>query len=114
MKEEKFTSKERLLETILTSSKDKFTLFEPNSLDSSKDMLLLPLRKYQEAMDLILYLLKTCIMALQADYNPDKYIGEPEINISEVLKLITQLIPYEEMEFLDEVQSILKQEQQGQ
>lgn len=113
MKEEKFTSKERLLETILTSSKDKLTLFEPNSTDST-DMLLLPLGKYQEAMDLILYLLKTCIMALQADYNPDKYIGEPEINISEVLKLITQLIPYEEMEFLDEVQSILKQEQQGQ
>ena len=77
-------------------------------------MLFLPLGKYQEAMDLILYLLKTCIMALQADYNLNKYIGEPEIIISEVLKLITQLIPYEEMEFLDEVQSILKQQQKRQ
>lgn len=109
MEEHPFKDKAALLETLLTLSKDKFTLFESNAHTSGKDRLLLPLGSYQEVMDLTLYLLKTCIMALQADYSPDRYIGEPEMNISEVLKLITQLLPYNEMEFLDEVQTILKQ-----
>ncbi len=111
MEEHPFKDKEALLETLLTLSKDKLTLFKSNSHTSSKDMLLLPLGSYQEVMDLILYLLKTCIMALQVEYVADKHIGNPELNTSEVLKFILQLVPYEEMEFLDEVQTMLKQVQ---
>ncbi len=109
MEEHPFKDKAALLQILVTLSKDKLTLFEYNSHTSGKDMLLIPLGSYQEVMDLILYLLKTCIMALQVEYVADKYIGNPEINTSEVLKFILQLIPYEEMEFLDEVQAMLKQ-----
>lgn len=101
--------KENLLEKIKELSTNKLTLFEPNSRIGDRKMLLLPVDNYREAMDIILYLLKTCIMAMQTDYVVDKFIEEPEFNVSEVLKLITQLIPYEEMEFLDEVSSLMEQ-----
>tara|TARA_R110000868_G_scaffold353754_2_gene614946 strand:+ start:1764 stop:2099 length:336 start_codon:yes stop_codon:yes gene_type:complete len=109
MKEEKKSSSVTLLEELKELSRNKLTLFEPNPQNSGKDMLLLPLESYKEAMDLILYLLKTCIMSLEAEYTPDKYIGEPEFCTSEVLKLITQLMPYEEMEILDGVHAMMKQ-----
>lgn len=102
-------NKETTLEEIQKLSKNKFTLFEPSPHNNGRDMMLLPLDSYKDAMDLILYLLKPCIMALQADYVADEFIGEPEFNTSEVLKLITQLMPYEEMEFLDEVNIMMKQ-----
>ncbi|SDF59155.1 hypothetical protein [Cellulophaga baltica] len=108
MKNEKKLSSEGLLEEIKALSKHKLTLFESNPQNREKDMLLVPLESYKEAMDLILYLLKTCIMSLQAEYTSDKYIGAPELCTSEVLKLITQLMPYEEMELLDAVHAMMK------
>ncbi|MDT0651700.1 hypothetical protein [Autumnicola edwardsiae] len=96
------------LKEIENLCKSKLNLFTPDISGTGKNMVLLPLNSYQEAMDLILYLLKTCILALQADYVPDKYIGEPEINISEILKLIIDIVPYEEMEILDELQGLVK------
>ena len=101
--------KELILEKIKELSENRLTLFEPSSRNSGSDMMLLRIDNYKEAMDLTLYLLKTCIMALQADYVADEFIGEPEFNTSEVLKLVTQLLPYEEMEFLDEVSTLMKQ-----
>ena len=51
----------------------------------------------------ILNLQKTCIMALQADCVSNKNIGEPNFNIQAVLEFITQIMPYDEMIFLDEM-----------
>lgn len=101
-------SKETILDKIKELSINRLTLFESDKYNSGRDMVLLPLDSYKEAMDLILHLLKTCILALQADYVPDKYIGEPSFNISEILKLIVDIVPYEEMEFLDEIGTLIE------
>lgn len=100
--------KESLLEEIKALVKNRLTLFEPHPRIKDMDMMFLPLNNYKEAMDLVLYLLKTCIMSLHSGYPADSYIGEPEFCVSEVLKLVTQLLPYEEMEFLDDIRTMMK------
>ncbi|HUH46363.1 MAG TPA: HEPN domain-containing protein [Arenibacter sp.] len=62
---------------------------------------------YQELYFMISNLLKVCITALDADYVPNGFISQPEDNIREVLGYILELIPYEEMEFLDKIQDLL-------
>ena len=90
--------------------KQHLTLLEPNPQNTDKSTLLLPIKNYKDVMELILNLQKTCIMALQVDYVSNAYIGDPNFNIQAVLEFITQLMPYEEMIFLDEVKEITKKQ----
>lgn len=83
--------------------KRQLTLLEPNPHNTDKSTILQPIENYKEVMELILNLQKNCIMALQADYVPNKNIGNPNFNIQAVLEFITQLMPYEEMILLDEM-----------
>ncbi|HCO85342.1 MAG TPA: hypothetical protein DIT95_17685 [Arenibacter sp.] len=70
---------------------------------------------YLETSFMISNLLKVCITALEADYIPNRVVPEPEQNIREVLGYVLNLIPYEEMEFLDKIRQLLPDmEAQGQ
>jgi hypothetical protein len=70
---------------------------------------------YLETSFMISNLLKVCITALEADYIPNRVVPEPEHNIREVLGYVLNLIPYEEMEFLDEIRHLVPDmEAQGQ
>src|SRR5690606_5121129 len=62
---------------------------------------------YQELSFMISNLLKVCITALEADCFPTRAVPQPEHNIREVLGYILDMMPYEEMEFLDKVQDML-------
>lgn len=62
---------------------------------------------YLETSFIIANLIKVCIMALEADYIPNRLVHEPEHNISQVLGYILNMMPYEEMEFLDKVKDLL-------
>ncbi|MCM4164567.1 hypothetical protein DHC50_13260 [Arenibacter sp. A80] len=70
---------------------------------------------YSETSFMISNLLKVCITALEADYIPNRVVPEPEHNIREVLGYVLNLIPHEEMEFLDEIRQLVPDmEAQGQ
>ncbi|MDO6601661.1 hypothetical protein [Arenibacter palladensis] len=62
---------------------------------------------YLETSFMISSLLKVCITALDAECTPNSVVPEPEQNIREVLGYILNMIPYEEMEFLDKIRDIL-------
>ncbi|MBU2903998.1 hypothetical protein KO529_04310 [Arenibacter algicola] len=62
---------------------------------------------YLETSFMISSLLKVCITALDAERTPNSVVPEPEHNIREVLGYILNMIPYEEMEFLDKIRHIL-------
>ena len=62
---------------------------------------------YLETSFMISSLLKVCITALDAERTPNSVVPEPEQNIREVLGYILNMIPYEEMEFLDKIRHIL-------
>ena len=62
---------------------------------------------YLESTFMISSLLKVCITALDAERTPNRVVPEPEQNIREVLGYVLNMIPYEEMEFLDKIRHIL-------
>ena len=62
---------------------------------------------YLETSFMISSLLKVCITALDAERTPNNVVPEPEQNIQEVLGYVLNMIPYEEMEFLDKIRHIL-------
>lgn len=62
---------------------------------------------YLETSFMISSLLKVCITALDAERTPNRVVPEPDQNIKEVLGYVLNMIPYEEMEFLDKFRHIL-------
>ncbi|MBC8767725.1 hypothetical protein H4O18_06950 [Arenibacter sp. BSSL-BM3] len=62
---------------------------------------------YLETSFMISSLLKVCITALEAEHTSNNVVPEPEQNIREVLGYVLNMIPYEEMEFLDKIRHIL-------
>lgn len=62
---------------------------------------------YLETSFMISSLLKVCITALEAERTPNRVVPEPEQNIRDVLGYVLNMIPYEEMEFLDKIRNML-------
>ncbi|MEQ8421602.1 MAG: hypothetical protein RIB64_16455 [Arenibacter algicola] len=66
---------------------------------------------YLETSFMISSLLKVCITALDAERTPNRVVPEPDQNIKEVLGYVLNMIPYEEMEFLDKIRHALPDEE---
>ena len=66
-----------------------------------RDTIELNLSGYSDVMFLIADIVKVCILALHADDNSIPGIPEPATNISGVLGIILDLVPYEEIDLLD-------------
>lgn len=58
-------------------------------------------------MLLVSNLMKVCMMAVEYLHGPSKWLQEPEIIIADTMEHILDLMPYDEMEFLDEVRKLL-------
>ena len=65
---------------------------------------------YEETSFMMSNLLKVCILALKNEYFPTRTVPQPHHNVSEVLGYILDLIPHEEMEFLDKVRKLLSEQ----
>jgi hypothetical protein len=69
---------------------------------------------YLETSFMISSLPKVCITALDAERTSNRVVPEPDQNIKEVLGYVLNMIPYEEMEFLDKIRHALPdKEKQG-
>ena len=64
---------------------------------------------YQETMLMITNLMKVCMMAIEYPHGATKWLQEPDIVIADTLSHILDLMPYDEMEFLDEVRQLLSE-----
>ena len=62
---------------------------------------------YQETMLMITNLIKVCMMAIEYPHGTSKWLQEPDIVIADTMGHILDLMPYDEMEFLDEVRQLL-------
>lgn len=65
---------------------------------------------YCETSFMISNLIKVCIVALENEYIPTRIVPQPHHNVSEVLGYILDLIPHDEMEFLDKVRKLLSKQ----
>ncbi|MEC7770121.1 MAG: HEPN domain-containing protein [Bacteroidota bacterium] len=65
---------------------------------------------YGETSFMISNLIKVCITALETENFSTRSVPQPHRNISEVLGYILDLIPHDEMEFLDKVRKLLSEQ----
>lgn len=65
---------------------------------------------YQETSFMISDLIKVCITALENENFSTRSVPQPHYNISQVLGFILDLIPHDEMEFLDKVRKLLSEQ----
>lgn len=85
-----------------------FTLLESQNPKKGLDTLQLNLSGYSDVMFLMADIVKVCMLALEGETSSSR-IPEPATNISGVLGIILDLIPYEEAELLDTIrQQLLK------
>ncbi|TMU54586.1 HEPN domain-containing protein [Flagellimonas algicola] len=64
---------------------------------------------YLETSFMISNLIKVCITALEVENFPNRTVPQPEHNVREVLGYILDLVPHEEMEFLDKIGKLLSE-----
>ena len=93
-----------LTESLRMLAQRHFVLLEPANIAKKRDNITLNVSGYSDVMYLIADLTKVCILAL-GDGSPDSraHIPSPESNISGVLSIILDLIPYEEVDLLDKI-----------
>lgn len=85
-----------------------FALLESQNPKKGLDTLQLNLSGYSDVMFLMADIVKVCMLALEGETSSSR-IPEPATNISGVLGIILDLIPYEEAELLDSIrQQLLK------
>jgi len=66
---------------------------------------------YCETSFMISNLIKVCILALETENIPTRIVPQHHHNVSEVLGYILDLIPHDEMEFLDKARKLLSEQQ---
>jgi len=83
-----------------------FTLLQSQNAKKGLDTLQLNLSGYSDVMFLMADIVKVCMLALEGETSSSR-IPEPATNISGVLGIILDLIPYEEAELLDTIRQQL-------
>jgi len=68
---------------------------------------------YEETSFMISNLIKVCIRALETENISTRVVPQPHHNVSEVLRYILDLIPHNEMEFLDKVKKLLSEQKKA-
>ena len=83
-----------------------FVLLESQNAKKKRDTIQLNLSGYTDVMYLMADIVKVCMLALEGETSSSR-IPEPATNISGVLGIILDLIPYEEAELLDTIRQQL-------
>lgn len=83
-----------------------FVLLESQNSNKQRDTLQLSLSGYSDVVFLIGDIVKVCLLALEAGAaGGTANVPEPNTNISGVLSIILDLLPYEEAELLDHLRA---------
>lgn len=92
-----------LPEPLRALAKDHFVLLHRENPDHRRDTLELRVSGYADILYLVNDIVKVCILALGDGENHDDRIPQPEVNVSGVLRIILDLLPYEEFDLLDKI-----------
>lgn len=89
-----------LPEPLRELAQKHFVLLESQNRKKKLDTIQLNLSGYADVMYLMADIVKVCMLALEGETS-SKRIPEPNTNISGVLGIVLDLIPYEEADLLD-------------
>jgi hypothetical protein len=99
------------LKKLMESARHNLEVLEPSNLQKGKfrpSFVLLD--GYLDLFDMIEALINVCILATQGDSYCPPHVKQPGEDLRKTLELVTQLLPFEEGEFLDEVNQLLQKE----
>ncbi|MBD3581743.1 hypothetical protein [Flavobacterium selenitireducens] len=89
---------------FLALAADHFRLLTSENLKKKQDTVELRLSGYSDVMFLIADIVKVSLLALNKGENSDyPFIPDPASNVSGVLSVILDLLPYEEANLLDKI-----------
>ena len=99
-----------LLEQLKELEKMHFHALKPYIPEKGLYSVELITKGYQETTFMNSDLIKVCITALENENFSTRSVPQPHYNISQVLGFILDLIPHDEMEFLDKVRKLLSEQ----
>ncbi|MBA4745721.1 MAG: HEPN domain-containing protein [Muricauda sp.] len=99
-----------LLEQLKELEKMHFHALKPYIPEKGLYSVELITKGYQETSFMISDLIKVCITALENENFSTRSVPQPHYNISQVLGFILDLIPHDEMEFLDKARKLLSEQ----
>ena len=99
------------LKKLKKSARNKLVVLGPSNIRKDKFRpTFLMLDGYLDLLVTIEALLNVCILATQGDPYSPPHVKHPGEDIRKTLELVTQLLPFDEGEFLDEVNLLLREE----
>lgn len=99
-----------LTDNLRAIAEKHFVLLQPENIKKNRHLLSLNISGYTDVGYLMSDIVKVCILALDSNGgHGDAHIPEPESNISGVLSILLNLIPYEELELLDHIREEILQ-----
>lgn len=102
---------ESLLEKIKVSARNKLVVLGPSKIKKDKFRpTFMILDGYLDLFVTIEALLNVCVLATQGDPYTPPHVKHPGEDIRKTLVLATQLLPFDEGEFLDEVNQLLQKD----
>ncbi|RYG22228.1 MAG: hypothetical protein EOO07_00475 [Chitinophagaceae bacterium] len=95
-----------LSEDFRLRAEKHFVLLQAENIKKKRDSLSINLSGYSDVAYLMSDIVKVCILALGGtDSHGHARIPEPKTNISGVMSILLDLVPYEEFELLDQLRS---------
>ncbi len=99
------------LKKLKKSARNKLVVLGPSNIRKNKfKPTFVMLDGYLDLFVTIEALINLCILATQGDPYSPPHVKHPGEDIRKTLELVTQLLPFDEGEFLDEVNRLLNKE----
>ena len=103
-------TKKKMLKKLINSAKYKFDTLQPSDIQKDKfKAKYLQFEGYLDLFTTIEALINVSILATQGDPYSPPHIKDHGMDIRKALELAKKLLPFDEGEFLDDVNVILKQ-----
>ena len=108
---QKVNKSKKELKKLKESAKNKLVVIGPSKIRKNKFRpTFVMLDGYLDLFDTIEALINVCILATQGEPYSPPHVKQPGEDMRKTLELVTQLLPFEEGEFLDEVYRLLNKE----
>ncbi|MCQ0112646.1 HEPN domain-containing protein [Zhouia amylolytica] len=99
------------LKTIKSLVKEHYRMLDPHPHRNELFRFRVNTKGYLETSFMIASLIKVCALALDGQDDTNIMVKNAGGDVKEVLTLILNLMPYEEMRFLDKMRSVIKEEE---
>jgi len=99
------------LQNMLQLVRNNFKTLQPSPKQNEGYIVSIGVANYSDSLFIAADIIKLCILAIRAEESDISASNavDSNINLSGILEIVLQLLPFEEMEILDELQLMLRE-----